>query len=180
MKKYLLFLSLPLLILDQLTKLWIVNNFPDPRITAFADRRVIEVIPEFFNLVRVHNTGMAFGILNGSPYANYLFGAIGLIAITAITILWRKGGFPDKTSKVSAGLLISGIIGNLTDRLMPGRGYVVDFLDVLPPFYEKIAPRSGGHFPSFNVADSCICIAAFLLIIAAFRQPREEPKTEEV
>lgn len=177
MKKYLLSISLPLLILDQLTKLWIVMQFPDPRVTQFEMRRVIEVIPDFFNIVRVHNTGMAFGVLNGSPYANYLFGVIGLVAITGIVFLWKKGGFPDKISQLSAALLISGIIGNLTDRLLPGRGYVVDFLDFLPPFYDKIVKSSGGHFPSFNVADSCICIAAGLLIISAFRQPKE-PKAE--
>lgn len=180
MRKHLLSISLPLLILDQLTKLWIVMQFPDPRVTPFELRRVIEVIPDFFNIVRVHNTGMAFGVLNGSAYANYLFGAIGLVAIIGISVLWKKGGFPDKTSKVSASLLISGIIGNLTDRLLPGRGYVVDFLDFLPPFYDKIVKSSGGHFPSFNVADSCICVAAGLLIISAFRQPGAgEPSVSE-
>ncbi len=177
MKKHFLSISLPLLILDQLTKLWIVMQFPDPRVTPYEMRRVIEVIPDFFNIVRVHNTGMAFGVMNGSAYANYLFGVIGLVAITGITVLWKKGGFPDKITKVAAALLISGIIGNLTDRLLPGRGYVVDFLDFLPPFYDKIVKSSGGHFPSFNVADSCICIAAGLLIISAFRQPgAPEPK----
>jgi signal peptidase II len=77
-------------------------------------------------------------------------------------------------------LLVSGIVGNLFDRALPGRGYVVDFLDFILPFYDKVSPQSGGHFPSFNVADSCICIAAGLLIISAFRQPKdeEEPAVE--
>ncbi len=167
MKHHLLFLSLPLLILDQLTKFLILKRFP----IFGAPENVIEVIPGFFNLVRVHNTGMAFGVMNGAEHANWFFGIIGVAAMTAITMLWRKGAFPDRISKVAASLLISGILGNLTDRLLPGRGYVVDFLDFQPPFYGKLFPASGGHFPSFNVADSCICIAAALLIIAAFRQP---------
>jgi len=104
--------------------------------------------------------------------------------MTAISLLWRKNAFPDRISKVAASLLISGILGNLTDRILPGRGYVVDFLDFLPPFYGKLFPSSGGHFPSFNVADSCICIAAALLILSAFRQPGEPgkatPKTESM
>ena len=76
---------------------------------------------------------------------------------------------------LSAGLLVGGALGNVVDRLV--YGYVVDFLDVLPPFYEKLVPASGGHFPSFNVADSCICIAAALLILSAFRQPdASDPK----
>lgn len=173
MKKFLLCLSLPLLILDQLTKYLILLRFPEYP----SPTNVIEVIPGFFNLVRVHNTGMAFGVMNGTENANWIFGIIGLVAITAITTLWRKGAFPDRISKVAASLLISGILGNLTDRILPGRGYVVDFLDFQPPFYGQLFPSSGGHFPSFNVADSCICIAAALLILSAFRQPAEPGKT---
>jgi signal peptidase II len=168
MRKFLLALTLPFYVLDQWTKWLIVSNFPDA-VNEPVAHRVIEVIPGFFNLVRVHNTGMAFGIMNGAEHANWFFGAIGIIAMTAITMLWRKGGFPDLVSRVAAALLISGILGNLTDRLLPGRGYVVDFLDFQPPFYELV--DKSGHFPSFNVADSCICIAAALLIISAFRQP---------
>jgi signal peptidase II len=48
---------------------------------------------------------------------------------------------------------------------------VVDFLDFKLPYYDLIDKTSGGHFPSFNVADSCICVAAGLLILSAFRQP---------
>lgn len=156
MKKYLLYLSLPLYLLDQLTKLLIVRHFPDE---TFHGEEIV-VIPGFFNLVRVHNTGMAFGQFNNSQYANLAFGTIAITALVAIVMLWKRNAFPTLTARVSAALLISGILGNLTDRLMPGRGYVVDFLD----FY--IGSR---HWPSFNVADSCITIAACLLVISAFR-----------
>ena len=84
--KLLLYLSLPLYLLDQATKLWIVLSFPDPRDPGVLPR-VIEVIPGFFNLVRVHNTGMAFGMFNGNPYANWIFGAIGITAMTGILFL---------------------------------------------------------------------------------------------
>lgn len=174
MIRYLLALSLPLFVLDQWTKWLILRRFPE----YGSPDNLIEVIPGFFNLVRVHNTGMAFGVLNGTAYANWIFGAIGLAALTGITLLWKKSAFPDKLSKVAAALLVSGIVGNLTDRLLPGRGYVVDFLDFKLPFYDKLVPASGGHFPSFNVADSCICVAAALLIVTAFRQPGEPPKTK--
>lgn len=177
--KLLLYLSLPLYLLDQLTKLWIVTGFPAPP----NPPRVIEVIPDFFNLVRVHNTGMAFGMFNGNPHANWIFGAIGITALTGIILLWKRGAFPDRITTVAAALLISGILGNITDRVLPGRGYVVDFLDFILPFYDRIVPSSGGHFPSFNVADSCICVAAGLLIIAAFRGPGDvstAKKTESV
>ena len=137
--KLLLYLSLPLYLVDQLTKLWVVRNFPEPPLPP----RVIEVIPDFFNLVRVHNTGMAFGMFNGNPYANWIFSAIGITALTGIILLWRKGAFPDRMTQVAASLLISGILGNVTDRALPGRGYVVDFLDFVLPFYDRIVPSSG-------------------------------------
>ena len=107
--KLLLYLSLPLFLLDQASKLWIVKNFPAPP----SIPRVIEVIPDFFQIVRVHNTGMAFGMFNGNPYANWIFGFIGIVAVGAITLFWRKGAFPDRVSRVAASLLVSGILGNL-------------------------------------------------------------------
>jgi len=167
MIRYLLCLSLPLYVLDQWTKWLILKRFPE----YGSPDNLIEVIPGFFNLVRVHNTGMAFGVMNGAEHANWIFGGIGVVALVGISLLWRKNAFPDKISTVASSLLVGGILGNMTDRLLPGRGYVVDFLDVLPPFYGKLFPDSGGHFPSFNVADSCICVAAALLILSAFRQP---------
>lgn len=156
--RYFCFLSLPLFVLDQVTKYLIVANFPNPYLSPA--RPPIEVIPGFFNIVRVHNTGMAFGKFNGSEYANLVFGLIAISALVAIVILWRKHAFPTRTGKLAASLLIAGILGNFTDRVLPGRGYVVDFIDLY------IGDR---HWPSFNVADSCICIAAALLFISAFQ-----------
>ena len=67
---------------------------------------------------------------------------------------------------LGAALLASGIVGNLTDRLL--HGYVVDFLDVILPWY--------GHWPAFNVADSCICVAAILFLISGFVAPKPAEK----
>jgi signal peptidase II len=167
--RLLLGLSLPLYVLDQVTKALILKTFP-----VYPSPDYIEVIPGFFNLVRVHNTGMAFGMFNEHPYANWIFGTIGLVACAGIILLWTKGAFPDRLTRLAAALLVSGILGNLTDRVLPGRGYVVDFLDFLPPFYGTLFPSSGGHFPSFNVADSCITVAAGLLIVSAFFPPKPE------
>lgn len=175
--KLFLYLSLPLFLLDQATKLWIVRSFPDPR--EAVPGRVIEVVPDFFQIVRVHNTGMAFGVLNGNPHANWIFGIIGIVAVAAIVMFWKKGAFPDRVSKLAAALLVAGILGNLTDRALPGRGYVVDFLDFQPPGYGTLFPASGGHFPSFNVADSCICVAAGLLIVSAILQARSAPPAKK-
>ena len=150
MIRLLLALTLPLYLIDQVTKLAIINKL--------RYHEQIEVIPGFFNLVRVHNTGIAFGQFNEGAGSNVIFTVVAVCALILISFLWKKGHFPGALNNIAVALLISGIIGNLTDRIW--HGYVVDFLD----FHV-----SGNHWPSFNVADSCICIAAGLLFIAAFR-----------
>ena len=147
-------ISLPLFILDQLTKVLIIQNF------NLGDEKVI--IPNFFNLVRVHNTGIAFGKFNDTTYSNIIFSIIATIALVTIVILWKKNKFPGTINNYAIILLIPGILGNLIDRIW--HGYVVDFLD----FYVK-----NSHWPSFNVADSCICVSAGLLFISAFKNEEE-------
>lgn len=166
MNRWLLSLSLPLYVLDQLTKWWVVRRFAPP--DEHGQGEAIEVIPDFFWLHRLHNTGIAFGKFNGGVYSNWIFGGISLAAFAAITVLWRKHAFPTRVGKTAAALLLSGIAGNVTDRLI--HGYVVDFLQFrLGPVYAKL---SGSEwFPSFNVADSCICVAAALLFFSAWQAP---------
>ena len=159
MIRLLLAITLPLYLLDQATKIAILNSLK-------LHEQVV-VIPEFFNLVRVHNTGIAFGQFNEGAGANIIFTLVAVCALVGILIFWKKGHFPGKINSTAVPLLISGILGNLTDRLW--HGYVVDFLD----FH-----ISANHWPSFNVADSSICIAASLLFIAAFRDQGKDGKTE--
>ena len=190
MLRWLLFLSLPLYILDQLTKWWTVARFDDPDTAGFQVRRFfgrvlnddpttadyheeIEVIPGFFWLHRLHNTGVAFGKFNGGAYSNYIFGGISLAAFVAITWMWRRNLFPTRLGRLSAALLLSGIAGNLTDRLT--HGYVVDFLHFrLGPAYARLSGSE--YFPSFNVADSCITVAAILLFLTSFQKMPAPPE----
>ena len=160
-----LFLTLPLYVLDQITKLLILRNFEAPN--AFTGTDHVTVIPGFFDLVRVHNTGIAFGHFNEGATANIIFTGITGIALVVIAVLWRKNAFPTLLARVAVALLVAGILGNLTDRLW--HGYVVDFLH----FY--IGERA---WPSFNVADSCICVAAALLFLSAFQKQPVESKAE--
>jgi signal peptidase II len=65
--------------------------------------------------------------------------------------------------KISLSVILAGALGNLIDRVF--RGYVIDFLD----FHIKTR-----HWPSFNVADACITVGAFLLIfILVFKRGKE-------
>jgi signal peptidase II len=172
--KLLLFLALPLYVFDQITKFWTVGKFPPPWVDGDA---MIWVIDGVFRLVRVHNQGVAFGFGNGSAWAPVVFLFVPIVALTMIRIFWKKGVFNHPLSQVAVALLISGIFGNLTDRLVQGfrlaelqdatfweklrAGYVVDFVSIHLPIY--------GWWPAFNVADSCICVAAVLLFIGGLR-----------
>jgi signal peptidase II len=151
--KYLFFLGLPLFVLDQLTKWLVRQNIP-----YGAE---IPIIPGFFSLVHASNTGAAFSLFTGN---NFFFIGLALAALGVVIFLLIRDARAPKTeqrlnniTKISFGLLASGILGNVTDRIF--RGAVTDFLH----FY-----ISEYSWPSFNVADSCICIAAGLLILGSF------------
>ena len=151
--KYLFFLGLPLFALDQLTKWLVRQNIP-----YGAE---IPIIPGFFSLVHASNTGAAFSLFTGN---NFFFIGLALVALAVVIFLLVRDSRGSKTeqrlnniTKISFGLLASGILGNVTDRIF--RGAVTDFLH----FY-----ISEYSWPSFNVADSCICIAAGLLILGSF------------
>ena len=193
--RLLLLLVLPLYLLDQITKWLVVLNFEAPAAGVnFSSDRVV-VVEDFFTIVRVHNQGAAFGMGNGTPWAPIVFFVIALIALGALFLFWRRGAFETLLLRLAGGLLAAGILGNLTDRVLQGfflpayreegflarlgEGYVVDFLDFKIGLYGKLFPSSGGHWPSFNVADSCICVAAFLLILSSFRGETGAGKEQE-
>lgn len=186
--KLLLFLTLPLYLLDQATKAWTVANLPPPS----PSMHYIPIVEDFFHWVRIHNQGVAFGFGNGSDWAPVVFLVVPLFALAMIRIFWKKGVFNHPLSKVAVALLLCGIFGNLTDRLVQGflleefkdagfwhrlsQGYVVDFISVKLPLYDKIAPSQHGWWPAFNVADSCICIAAVLLFVGGLREEQNSKK----
>jgi len=176
--RVLLLLTLPLYVLDQWSKFWIVGRFPEPPPGQFSSGVEQPVIEGFFNLVRVHNQGVAFGFGNGSDWAPVVFLAVPLVALVLITLGLKKDFFVGNSGKLAVGLLLCGIFGNLTDRLIQGSklsymtglpmwvrlkaGYVVDFLDFTIPLVNY-------RWPSFNVADSCICVAATLLFFTGLK-----------
>jgi signal peptidase II len=148
--RLLLFLSLPLYALDQLTK-QLVLRFINP-----FDART--VIPDVFTLVNVTNTGAAFGTFKGN---NMFFVGISIFALVVVTVLLVRPHRTDPWRDVSLALLLAGILGNLTDRLL--YNHVIDFL------LFNLHVRYAAPWPAFNVADSCISIAVVLFIIHSFR-----------
>src|ERR1700730_10745555 len=159
--KYLLFLGVPLFALDQLTK-WLVRK-------EIGYGSEIPIVPGFFSLVHASNTGAAFSIFTGY---NFFFIALALGALAFIAFLLIRhhrtkidGRRLTTLTQISLALLASGILGNLVDRLL--RGAVTDFL------YFYVRQYS---WPSFNVADSCICVAAGLLILGSLQKPATAKK----
>lgn len=189
--RLLLFITLPLYVLDQVTKFWTIGTFQPPWVERGA---TITVIENFFYLVRVHNQGVAFGFGNGTTWAPIVFPLVAVIALTLLRFFWKKGVFKHPLSRVAVALLLCGIFGNLTDRLIQGflleefrtaafwqrlsEGYVVDFILIKLPYYDKLVPSSGGMWPAFNVADSCIFIAAALLFIGGLREEAADKKQQ--
>lgn len=141
--------TLPLYALDQLAKQLVLDHIPL--------HGLVPVIPGFFNLTHTYNTGMAFGLLQNN---NLFFTLLSLAALGALAWLAASRRLATPWTRAGALLLAAGILGNLTDRIR--HGHVVDFLDF-----------TIGRFswPAFNVADSCICLAAGCFLLAAFREP---------
>lgn len=147
-------LAAGVLALDQLTKYWISVHLP------FGSYGVSgrEVIPGFFNLVHVGNTGAAWSMFAGrSTWLALLAGA----TLLAIHFWRRQLGLRQPAAQLAFGLLCGGIVGNLVDRV--AYGHVVDFIDLHFGAYT---------YPTFNVADSAICVGVFWYILWSLRQPQ--------
>ena len=138
-------IAMAILVLDQLTKNWIVSDF-------FLGQS--DFVTSFFNLVRVHNYGAAFSFLSDAGGWQRWFLAVLSMLVSVFLVVWLiKLPKVKWIEGIAIALILGGALGNLYDRVV--LGYVVDFLD----FH-----WSGSHFPAFNVADSGITIGASLLI----------------
>jgi signal peptidase II len=148
-------LILILICIDQITKSIIKSRF------IYGE--TLQVVPGFFNLAFVKNTGAAFGIGHGGPewVRQIFFLALPvLFCIYVVSVMFKSFRGPLYLS-VAYALILAGAVGNLIDRFT--LGYVIDMF----MFYWV---KEENHFHVFNVADSCITIAAFLLIFDYFMQ----------
>jgi len=143
-------LSALVIVLDQLSKLWITNHF------AFGEHLYVFGV---FDLVLAHNTGAAFSFLSeAGGMQRWLFTAIAIIASVWIVWLLRKHR-EQVLFAWALSMILGGALGNLIDRI--AYGYVVDFLSFHWNEY---------YFPAFNLADSSITCGAFLLILDSFKE----------
>lgn len=141
-----------LVVLDQITKLLIQNNF-----AVLQSRPIIENV---LHLTYVRNNGAVGGILSDHPW---VFQSITIIVIIAGLVLLFMRKIKSKWLIWAAALIISGGVGNMIDRL--SLGYVIDFID-----FRLI------NFYVFNVADSCVVIGCVMILIYFIRDTYDEMK----
>ncbi len=143
MKNKIIIIAIICFLIDFFSKLLVINNL--------EIGTGITIIPSFFSISYIRNTGAAWGILSNGTLVLALLSVIFLII--AIKYIYDLKSI-SKLSMFSYGMFIGGIVGNLVDRVF--RNYVIDFLSF---------NIFGYHFPVFNIADCFIVISIFLIVI---------------
>ena len=138
-------------VLDHLTKLWAVHEL--------SSGRTIPLLANFLQLAYAENQGGAAGLLRQHPQ---LLTLLSLVALGIIVWWARSVPREERLARFGFGMILGGAIGNMLDRLFRGGfligTYVVDFIDA--HWYYRI------HWPTFNFADSSICVGIAIIIIA--------------
>lgn len=119
----------------------------------------IVVIPGFFNLTHRLNTGAAWSLFTGN---NAVLAGVALIALVLLYVWRHQFSVHRLLGQIAFGLMFGGILGNLTDRLLPSRHAVVDFLHF---YFTRRGALEAHDFPAFNIADSAICTGVVLIFI---------------
>jgi signal peptidase II len=147
-------IALVVFALDQFTK-WLVLRALGP-----GDEKII--VAGFFKFVHWSNTGAAWNMFSGN---NSTLIVVMLLAFVALFLTRHHFDSHTLPGQIAFGLIFGGIAGNLTDRLLPSRHAVVDFL------YFYLHRRGGGEigFPAFNVADSAICTGIGLIFLITWK-----------
>ena len=121
-------------------------------------------VNDYFNLVKVWNTGVSFSMFNSyGDLGSYIL--IGMALAVCCGLLCWMYHETDRIRIVCLGLIIGGALGNVLDRMRYGA--VMDFLDFHFATY---------HWPAFNLADTFICVGAAVLILLEIRDNRRKKK----
>ena len=144
-----LWLSVIVLIIDQLTKYWTVQA-----LDLYESYQILS----FFNFTYARNYGAAFSFLgDAGGWQKYLFTGIALMVSAYLIYALKHNSQTQRWTNIAFALILAGAIGNVTDRLL--FGYVIDFLDFDLGFY---------RWPTFNIADTSIFIGAAIIIFESF------------
>lgn len=147
-----LWLTLGVIVLDQITKLWAEAVLIDGQIELLS----------WFNLTLAYNTGAAFSFLaDAGGWQRFFFLGIGAVAVVIIFVWLRKLQAHERNTAIGLALILGGAIGNIIDRAL--YGHVIDFIDW---------HYGTWHWPAFNIADSAISVGAVLVVWAGIFQAR--------
>jgi signal peptidase II len=143
-----LWIAVVIVALDQATKAMVSANF--------ELHEGVTVVPGFFDLTRVHNTGAAFGLLNTAdfPFKTVVLTLVATAALAGVALYAAMLPASERLARIGLACILGGAAGNLIDRVT--KGHVVDFFD----FYWR-----GWHFWAFNVADAAITVGVGLMIL---------------
>jgi signal peptidase II len=157
-------LALFILALDQFTKWIVLETLP----STFDEK---SIIPGFFKFVHWGNTGAAWSLFRGN---NGPLVFVALLALVGLFLTRHHFDSHTLSGQIAFGLIFGGIAGNLTDRLLPSRHAVVDFL------YFYLQRRGGGviDFPAFNVADTAICTGVGLIFLITWKNEHAPKSTD--
>jgi signal peptidase II len=150
-------LAAVVVVLDQLTKAWVVGRL--------APGQSLDVADDLLRIVHGQNNGGLFGLFAGQAP---VFAVVSL-GVVALIVAYEGRAGRSLLVTLALGLLLGGAIGNLTDRVRIG--YVVDFVD---------AGIGAVRWYTFNVADAAISGAILLLILLAFRSDSPTPTPADV
>ena len=150
-----LWLSVGVIVIDQLTKLWAESGF--------YLHEQLPVIDGFFNLTLAYNTGAAFSFLaDAGGWQRWFFTIFSAVVSVGLVYWLTKLDKNERLDALGLSLVIGGAIGNLIDRIF--HGHVIDFLLF---YYERWS------WPAFNVADSAITVGVIALLLGSFKHSRK-------
>jgi signal peptidase II len=143
-----LWIAAIIVVLDQTTKA-VVR-------ATFDLHESVTIVPGFFDLTRVHNTGAAFGLLNAAefPFKPVILILVAMAALAGVALYAAMLPASERLARIGLACILGGAAGNLIDRVTDG--HVVDFFD----FYWR-----GWHFWAFNIADAAITVGVSLMIL---------------
>ena len=153
-------LAVVVVALDRWTKHWASTTLP------FS--QPVQVVGDYVRLTYTRNSGVAFGIGQGTGFPYYIFSLVAIVAIVWMFLRGREGH--DPVRRISLALILGGAVRNLVDRVTSGE--VVDFIEVGIPQW---------HWPVFNVADSAVTVGVLLFALtwARGREPAAAPGLED-
>ncbi len=146
MSKKVYIITLLSFIIDQVSKALVS--------TYFSLNESVKLINNFLYLNYINNTGASFSILTNKKYLLIILSLVAIVIIIRYINTFKNTIF----NRIGLGLLLGGILGNLSDRIL--FGYVKDFISLY---------IFGYSFPVFNIADICIVVGVIILIISILR-----------